>query len=144
MQDALLRGNMKKVFIVFKRDRYTSDPDGQPLVNPMMPSLMEALGGATSMRWEVTIYARSSTNARLDIAIFEGTKPDPRPSANKFAGVNIGSTPQRLTTLGITNIQVNGPFHGIVDATVAGKSNSPVVGTQEWVDAEVRVSADFD
>lgn len=63
MQDALLSGKLTQVFIVFKRDRYTSDPDGQPLVNPTMP------------------------NARTDIASVEGDRPDPRPWANRFSGV---------------------------------------------------------
>jgi hypothetical protein len=135
---------MKKVIVVFPRERYVSDQDGLSQSTPMVPALMEALGGGTTARWEVTVYARSSSQARLDLSIFEGTKKDARPSANKFSGTALPSTPLAVSALGVTNLQANGPFHGLLDATLAMKSAAPVAGTQEWMDAEVRVTLDMD
>lgn len=90
------------------------------------------------------VHARSSTNARLDLTVVEGTKKDPRPSANKFSGSNLGSTPLTISSLQLTTLQINAPFHGLVDATLGVKSQTPSVGTMDWMDAEVRVTLEFE
>lgn len=136
---------MKKVVIAFPRARYTSDADGQLQLVYMALSLMTVLGSAKNLRIEVTVYNRSSTNARLELTAFEGTKTDPRPSANKFSGSAIGSpSPLSVSALYITHYQLSSPFDGLIDLTLGVKSATPTSGVQEFMDAEVRATLEFE
>jgi hypothetical protein len=136
---------MKRIALVFQRARYTSDADGNLQLVYVNPSLMATLGSAKNLRLEVTVYNRSSANARLELTVYEGTKSDPRPSANKFSGAPIGSpTPLVVSNLYITHYQINSPFDGLVDVTLGVKSSSPSPGVQEFMDAEVRATLEFE
>ena len=133
---------MKKIVLVFPRQRYVSDSNGAPQLFPMNESLMSALGSATDLRWEVTIYAKSGTDARMQIAVSEGTKSEVRSSSNVFGGVALASVPASSTpTHGAQVTHVSGPFGGLVDAVLKVWDNANT--STQWVDAEVRVTLIF-
>ncbi len=132
---------MKKIAVAFPRNRYTSDKDGNVQTVQLPHALLQPIGSSDNMLWEVTVYAKSSANARLELTVYEGTKPDPRPSQNRFSGVTIGSpSPLSVSSLYMTTLAITAPYAGLIDAILGVKSNSPTTDVQEWMDAEVRVT----
>ena len=93
------------------------------------------------MRWEATVYAKSSSNAQLILTFYEGTKLESRPSLNSYSGQQLSTT--TITTLGLTYNNITGNFSGLVDAIIGVKSSGTPPTAPEWVDAEVRLTATY-
>ena len=132
---------MKKVVTVFERKRYVSEPDGKEARLEMPAGLMTIIGGADLLRWEATVYAKSSSNAQLILTFYEGTKLESRPSLNSYSGQQLSTT--TITTLGLTYNNITGNFSGLVDAIIGVKSSGTPPTAPEWVDAEVRLTATY-
>ncbi len=45
-----------------------------------------------------------------------------------------------MQAVGVTNVHIAGPFHGLVDLTFSGKSASPATNTQEWIECAVNAT----
>lgn len=134
---------MKKIVVAFPRNRYVTANDGSAVSYPIMQNLMEVMGSSDNLRWELTIFAVSSANARMQISLYEGTRSEPRPSTNLLSGVALGSAfpvAGALTPGVIAPNQVAAPFGGVVDAVMKVWQNAGG-GTQEWVDMEARLTA---
>ena len=135
---------MKKVVTVFARNRYVSGATGNSQNYQMSANLMNTLGSAVAMRYEVTIYSKS-TNAELNLALYEGTKQEARPSMNDFAGkvILIGGNPSAVFTgIGINSyVDITASYSGLVDVLMSVKAASGTA--QEWVDAEVRATLTY-
>lgn len=133
---------MKKVITAFPRQRYTSDASGNPVLYPIATALMEVLGGSDDMRWEFIVYAASSSNARMQLTLVEGTRIEPRPSSSPMAGTGFGSGFPSLGSLApgvIAPVNITGPYGGVMDAVLKVWLNG-APGGPEWVDMEVRVT----
>jgi hypothetical protein len=137
---------MKKIVVVFPRARYCSDASGGVQVTVTDEKVLSLLGSADSLRCELTTYAVSSTTARIQVSLNEGTKAEMRPGINIFAGVSLvdfpSGSPPSAPQLGAVITQVSGPFGGLVGASlrVLDTAGSP---TAVWVEAEVRATLLF-
>ena len=129
---------MKKVIQVFSRRVFPSDGNGNPIAVAVAPELIPVLGAGDDLRLEITTYARSSSQARGELSVFEGTKKEIRPSAS-LGGTTVGGTTS-VQAVGVTNVHLAGPFHGLVDLTFSGKSASPATNTQEWIECAVNAT----
>ncbi len=65
---------MKKVIQVFSRRVFPSDGNGNPIAVAVAPELIPVLGAGDDLRLEITTYARSSSQARGELSVFEGTR----------------------------------------------------------------------
>ena len=131
---------MKKIVVVFARNRYVSGASGGAQNYQMPANLLNSLGGSVAMRYEITIYGRSA-NAELNLTLYEGTKQDPRPSINDFSG-KILSGPTAYTGIGINSyLDITAAYCGLVDAVMSVKAASGT--SQEWVDAEIRATLTY-
>ena len=128
---------MKPVVVAFPRTIYNSNQTVGGIKNLLPVSLLSVLGNAVKLRWELTSYARSSANARLNLDLYEGTKDSPRPSESPFSGQQLGSVTTH-TALGLMAFNVTVDFSGRVDAVLWVDAVSGT--TPEWIDAEVRVT----
>ncbi len=137
---------MKKIVVVFPRARYCSDASGGVQVTVTDEKVLSLLGSADDLRCELTTYAVSSSTVRIQVSLNEGTKGEMRPGINIFAGVSLvdfpSGSPPSAPQLGAVITQVNGPFGGLVDASlrVWDSAGSP---TAVWVEAEVRATLLF-
>ena len=131
---------MKKVTAVFARNRYVSGATGAEQRVQMPATLLATLGSAVQIRWEVTLYAKSSDNMELRLYLAEGTKFDPRPILNDFAGKALSGSPFSFSTVGITYQDTTGSFSGLVDAMLSVKG---ATSAQEWADVEVRATLTY-
>ena len=137
---------MKKIVVVFPRARYCSDATGAVQVTVTDEKVLSLLGSADDLRCELTTYAVSSTTARIQVTLGEGTKAEMRPGINIFAGVHLvdfpSGGPPSAPQLGAVITQVNGPFGGLVDAGLR-VWDTAVSPTAVWVEAEVRATLLF-
>ena len=133
---------MKKVVVVFPRDRYFSSASGALQITLMDQKWMTVLGGADSIRFELTTYFTSSATARILFNLSEGTKVEARPSMNPTAGVALTSfpsgSPTPAPTVGAVPVQVNGPFGGVLDVVLQVWDSA---GTPELVSVEAELRA---
>jgi hypothetical protein len=137
---------MKKIVVVFPRARYCSDATGAVQVSVTEEKVLSLLGSADNLRCELTTYGSSSTTARIQVTLSEGTKAEMRPGVNIFAGVSLADfpsgSPPSAPQLGAVITQVNGPFGGLVDASLR-VWDTAVSPTAVWVEAELRVTLLF-
>ena len=131
---------MKKVVTVFARNRYVSGSSGAEQRVQMPANLLTTLGSGVLIRWEVTLYAKSSTNLELRLYVAEGTKTDPRPILNEFAGKAVTGSPFSFSVVGITYEETTGSFSGLIDAMLSVKG---ATSAQEWADVEVRATVTY-
>lgn len=126
---------IKTTLPLWPTTRVTSDNNGNLIVYYHDEAAIAKLGQAKSLRLEVVSVSRSSNLARLDVKVWEAARGGVRPSAG-LSGAQVGAT-TTISTLGITNIDVAGPFHGRVEVTLGAYSSTPAAGTQESVEVVV-------
>ena len=47
---------MKKILEIWKRQRFNSDKDGNPIAVPIPADMMRTIGESNWHRWNITIY----------------------------------------------------------------------------------------
>ncbi len=130
---------MKKRVQAYPRKIYNSGAGGTFGAVAMAESLLPLLGSATSAIVETTVYALSGGNAQFRTQLWHGTKTEIRPSFTN-GGLQIGAD-AAISAIGVTNVTVSPPFHGLLEIVAGGDSSD---ANQSWAEAEVNVTLSFE
>ena len=121
---------MKKLVTVFERRNYTSNADGSAQFYEMDLTLVDTLGAAKDILWQVFVYDRT-TNAKLTITPVHGSDPKRRPAS---PGGGVGLAAQMLNAtlaLGAQAVHTtSGPFLARMELTLKVEGSGALEGVE--------------
>lgn len=124
---------MKKSVLVFPRDTYQSQADGNIRTYVCRDEVRRAMGQAKHIRFQLIGY-RKSANARVTVKLWETPDPNLRPSEVVPGGTAL-FTGTAITALRSAPQQINGPFCDNVEMTLDIDEATPA--SQQEFDLEV-------